>query len=263
LCRQATLTLDSWLSENDARVDWSLFSLPWDSMQLRHNPFREEQIEAILRSARVFEKESPIVLDLGCGPGVLGRLLMREKPMAQYYGLDGDPLMLAAMQHLVQGEHVHALREDLRETEWSRPLLGRFDSVISLTALHWLSVEHQRQIYLAAFEVLKPGGTFIVGDPYQPEDIEEWKKLETLHEERASRQNGQTWGEFWESFFNRYSIKQLYTEYHIQEGYQIPFEGSDDGYPLSSHLKALREIGFSSVSVFWTADLRAVYGGTK
>ena len=66
---------------------------------------------------------------------------------------------------------------DLRETDWGRKLVGRFDSVISLTALHRLSVEHQRETYLAAFDVLKPGGTFIVGDPYQPEDMEERKKL--------------------------------------------------------------------------------------
>ena len=257
------MTLDRWLNENDTRVDWSLFSLPWDAMQLKHNPFRQEQIEAMLSSSRVFEKESPIVLDLGCGPGIIGRLLIHEKPLAQYYGVDGDPLMLAAMQHLVQGEHVHTMQLDLRETDWRGKLVARFDSVISLTALHWLSVEHQRETYLAAFDILKPGGTFIVGDPYQPEDMEERKKLEKLHEERASTQDGQTWAEFWEAFFGKYPIKELYTNYHIEKGYQIPFEGSDDGYPLSSHLRTLKEIGFSSVSVFWKADLRAVYGGTK
>ena len=126
------MTLDRWLNENDTRVDWSLFSLPWDAMQLKHNPFRQEQIEAMLSSSRVFEKESPILLDLGCGPGIIGRLLIHEKPLAQYYGVDGDPLMLAAMRHLVQGEHVHTMQLDLRETDWGRKLVGRFDSVISI-----------------------------------------------------------------------------------------------------------------------------------
>jgi trans-aconitate methyltransferase len=257
------MTLDGWLKENDTRVDWSQFSLPWDAMQLKHNPFRREQIEAVLSSSRVFERKSPVVLDLGCGQGVLGKLIVRQNPSAQYFGIDGDPLMLAAMQHLVQGESVHALQLDLRETDWSRKHAGQFDAVVSLTALHWLSMEHQRQAYLASFDVLKPGGTLIVGDPYHPEDMEERKKLETLHEERASTQEGQTWEEFWEDFFGKYPIRELYTDYHMEKGYQIPFEGSDDGYPLSSHLKALREIGFGSVSVFWKADLRAVYGGTK
>jgi SAM-dependent methyltransferase len=172
-------------------------------------------------------------------------------------------LMLAAMQHLLQGNHVHALHLDVRKAGWSRPYKASFDSVISLTALHWLSQEHQRKTYRAAFDALKPGGTLVVGDPYRPEDPEEWKKLDALHRERASAQMGQTWEEFWRSFFDEHPIEQIYTEYHREMGYQIPFEGSDDGYPLSSHMENLRDAGFRPVSVFWKADLRAVYGGRK
>jgi SAM-dependent methyltransferase len=232
-------------------------------MQLKHNPFRQEQIEAILRSSRVLEKQSPIVLDLGCGPGILGRLLTQQRPLAQYIGADGDPLMLAAARHLLEGRNVRGLQLDLRNSEWSHSFKGQFDSVISLTALHWLSQQHQKEVYQAAFHVLKPGGTFVVGDPYQPKDPGERKNLEAIHGERATAEKGQSWEEFWESFFKRYPIEQMYAEYHKESGYQIPFEGSDDGYPLSAHLATLREIGFSAVSVYWKADLRAVYGGTR
>jgi SAM-dependent methyltransferase len=257
------MKFDRWLKENETFVDWNLFSSPWDAMQLKHNPFRQEQIEAILSSAGILEKESPIVLDLGCGPGILGKHLIQQRPLVRYFGVDGDPLMLAAMQRLLQGKHVRPLQLDLRKRDWSRAYKEHFDSVISLTALHWLSQEHQKETCLAAFDVLKPGGTFIVGDPYQPEDAEERKKLEALHDERASKLKGQTWEEFWQSFFVKYPIKQMYTEYHMDKGYQIPFEGSDDGYPLSFHLKTLRDVGFSTASVFWKSDLRAVYGGKK
>ncbi len=232
-------------------------------MQVKHNPFRQEQIEAILQSSGFLAKESPVVLDLGCGPGILGKLLANEKPLAQYFGIDGDPLMLAAMNHLLNNRNVNALQYDLRKVEWSEPFKGHFDSVVSLTALHWLSQEHLNKTYKAAFEVLKPGGTLIIGDPYQPEDPEERKKLEELHCSRASTLEGQTWEEYWQQFFDKYSIKEAYTEYHTQKGYQIPFEGSDDGYPLSWHLASLKNAGFSGASVFWKADLRAVYGGTK
>jgi SAM-dependent methyltransferase len=161
------------------------------------------------------------------------------------------------------GESVRGLLRDLRKSDWSREFTDQFDSVVSLTALHWLSQEHQRETYLAAFDVLKPGGTFIVGDPYQPGDQEARKKLEAIHHERASKQRGQTWEDFWQSFFDKYPIKRIYTEYHTEKGYQIPFEGSDDGYTLSFHMKALRDSGFREVSVFWKADLRVVYGETK
>jgi SAM-dependent methyltransferase len=257
------VALDRWIKESGELVDWDLFSAPWDAMQLKHNPFRKEQTEAILSSSGIFEKESPIVLDLGCGPGMLGSLITRERPLAQYVGVDGDPLMLSAMQRLVRGKHVSAVKTDLRRSDWSREFTGQFDAVISLTALHWLSQEHQERAYSAAFDVLKPGGKLVVGDPYQPEDLEERKRLQAIHDESASMQKGQTWAEFWQAFFGKYPIEQMYTDYHKEKGYQIPFEGSDDGYPLSTQVKALRDVGFNAVSVYWKADLRAVYGGTK
>jgi SAM-dependent methyltransferase len=254
---------DRWLNKNTTLIDWGLFSLPWDTMQLKQNPFRQEQIAAILKASGILEIDSPVVLDLGCGPGVLGRLAICEKPRVQYVGIDGDPLMLTAMQRLLRGRNVSALQMDLRKPNWGQSLRDRYDSIVSLTALHWLSQEHQKETYRAAYQVLKPGGTLIVGDPYQPENPEERKELEAVHHERAAALTGQTWEEFWQSFFDKYPIRKMYTEYHKDLGYQIPFEGSDDGYPLSFQLKALQEAGFRSAMVFWKADLRAVYGGTK
>jgi len=252
-----------WLKKNEMHIDWELFSSPWDEMQLKHNPFRQEQIEAIINSSGILKHEAPVVLDLGCGPGILGKLITNEKPLTQYTGIDGDPLMLTAMQHLLGRRHIHALQIDLRSPDWSRSFNNHFDSVISLTALHWLSQEHQMETYKAVYRVLKPGGTFIVGDPYKLEESKERENLEAIHSERASMLTGKTWEEFWNNFFDKYLIKQAYTDYHKEMGYQIPFEGSDDGYPLSFQIKALQDIGFTNVSILWKADLRAVYGGTK
>src|SRR5271157_1179371 len=82
------MKFDRWPKENKMLVDWNLFSAPWDAMQLKHNPFRQEQIEAILTSSGILEKESPIVLDLGCGPGILGRQFIHQKPLTRYFGAD-------------------------------------------------------------------------------------------------------------------------------------------------------------------------------
>ena len=257
------MRFDTWLKKNEQLIDWNLFLEPWDAMQMKHNPFREEQIRALLIASSFQNMESPLVLDLGCGPGVLGRLLTNAKPLARYYGMDGDPLMLAAMRRLLDGRRVHSLQFDLRKTEWRNEYTGHFDSVVSLTALHWLSQPHLKATYLAAFEVLKPGGTFMVGDPYLPEDPQEQKKLEALHNECAASLKGPTWSDYWKSFLGKYQIEEMYTEYHKERGYQIPFEGSDAGYTLNWHLETLQDVGFNEVSVFWKEDLRAVFGGTR
>ena len=77
------MKLIHWLQINDSLIDWQMFVEPWDSMQLRHNPFRNEQIAAIIKSAGIEHVESPEVLDLGCGPGVLGRHILKLKPGAK------------------------------------------------------------------------------------------------------------------------------------------------------------------------------------
>jgi hypothetical protein len=110
---------------------------------------------------------------------------------------------------------------------------------------------------------LKPGGTFMVGDPYQPEDLEDRRKLQSQQEQLIEKQDGSTWTEFWEGFFARHPVQEIYVEYHKSKGYQEPFEGSEEGYPLPFQMNALQGAGFERTTVYWKAGLRAVYGGTK
>ena len=257
------MNLQEWIEKNRGVVDWSLFDEPWDAMQLTHNPFRTEQIDAILAASRLLQKRTGTVLDLGCGPGVLGRQILNQRPHLHYIGADGDPLMLAAVGELVSVPNVRTMLVDLRKTEWAEGLTPQFDSVVSLTALHWLSQPHQRALYGAVYQILKPGGTFVVGDPYAPEDPEERKEFDPLEELAKQNEGGQTWEEFWKGFFTRYPIRQLYADYHKDKGYQEPCEGTDDGYPLSFQLNALREAGFGKPAIFWKKGLRVVYGGMK
>jgi SAM-dependent methyltransferase len=255
--------LPEWLQENMLLIDWKLFAEPWNAMQRRHNPFRDEQIDAILQMASVDSRKGMSVLDLGCGPGILGSRILKNNPEAHYFGADGDPLMLAAMQVLLPRNRVHPINIDLRTTGWILNYIEKIDVAVSLTALHWLSKTHMKNLFTSIFKVLKPGGRLIVGDPYLPENAETFLRLKAIQEERIAREKGQTWGEFWAIFFEKYPIKDLYTEYHKVLGYQEPFEGSDDGYPIEFYMGALNEAGFHNASVYWTSGLRIVYGGTK
>jgi SAM-dependent methyltransferase len=257
------MELESWLLQNEDQIDWQYFASPWDEMQRRHNPFRDEQLENMLYASDLLQHQAPSVLDLGCGPGAIGSMLSRLHPLAKYHGSDGDPLMLSALRRLLPRFRAHSLKIDLRATEWSSEFHNKFDSVTSLTALHWLPKSDLERLYRVVFSTLRPGGTFVVGDPYCPEDPVERERLQAYQNARIATRSGQTWSEFWDAFFERYPIKELYTTYHQAVGYQEPFQGSDDGYPLSFHTASLSKIGFEHVTVFWKCGLRAVYGGTK
>jgi SAM-dependent methyltransferase len=257
------MDLERWLRQNEQLVDWQHFAAPWDEMQLRYNPFRQDQLDNILYASGILQRDAPSVLDLGCGPGTIGRLVARECPGARYVGSDGDPLMLCALHNLLPESRKRSLNIDLRTTAWSAQLVNQFDAVTSLTALHWLSRTNLEQLYRSVFVVLKPGGTFVVGDPYDPDDPKERERLRAYQERKVSQQSGLSWSEFWDAFFSKHPIREVHARYHANVGYQEPFEGSEDGYPLSFHAESLSLAGFEHYAVFWKCGTRAVYGAIK
>jgi SAM-dependent methyltransferase len=257
------MDLEKWLQENEQLVDWQYFAAPWDEMQRRYNPFRQDQLDNILFASGILHRDAPSVLDLGCGPGTIGRLIVSECPGARYFGSDGDPLMLCALYNLLPECRERSLKIDLRTTDWTTQFANQFDAVTSLTALHWLSRTNLQKLYRSVFAVLKPGGTFVVGDPYDPDDRTERERLRAYQDHKVSRQSGPSWSEFWDTFFSRYPIRDFHMRYHTQIGYQEPFEGNDDGYPLSFHAESLSQAGFDHCAVFWKCGTRAVYGAVK
>jgi SAM-dependent methyltransferase len=259
----ASQNLLSWLREHDQHVEWQLFAAPWDHMQREHNPFRDEQIEAILSGAGIAGDEIHAILDLGCGPGILGRQILSRRPTIEYYGADGDPLLLAAMQHLLPSSHVHPLLVDLRSHGWLLRYQNTFDAVVSLTALHWLTTQQLEQLYKAMHHVLKPGGRLVIGDPYLPESPSDRKKLLDLQEQYRSVETGMTWDEFWDAFYDTYPIREMKAAYQDSRFCGTLFQGSDDGYPISFYLKSLEKTGYMDSSIYWKKGLRVVYGGTK
>jgi SAM-dependent methyltransferase len=129
---------------------------------------------------------------------------MRFRPDAEYYGVDGDPLLLTAMQRLVPGGSVHVVRADLRQAAWAKPYESAFDAVLSLTALHWLTAEDLLKLYALVHSLLKPGGTFVVGDPYLPDNQEDRQRLSAFQNARIALETGQTWADFWKTFYQQH-----------------------------------------------------------
>jgi ubiquinone/menaquinone biosynthesis C-methylase UbiE len=110
------------------------------------------------------------VLDLGCGTGTLGILLLRQHPHARFVGLDRDAGILRRAQakagrartpmHLDQGTAVQLPYVD-----------GTFDWVLASLMLHHLTPADQRQALHEAFRVLRPGGQILVADFGRPQTL--------------------------------------------------------------------------------------------
>ena len=112
--------------------------------------------------ARVDAPDPRLVVDLGCGPGVLTLGLTRRWPDARVVGVDSSPEMLARARELdvdARVEWVEAAAEDWDPTESG----GSIDVLLTNATLQWVP-SHLRLVpsWVAS---LAPGGTFAMQVP--------------------------------------------------------------------------------------------------
>ncbi|EFC84805.1 trans-aconitate 2-methyltransferase [Parafrankia sp. EUN1f] len=104
------------------------------------------------------------LLDLGAGTGETTRRVLAHHPDAEAVALDESPAML---QHAAAGlPNVH-----LRVGRLQDPLpAGPFDLVVSALAVHHLDGPAKADLFTRIAEVLRPGGTLVLGDVVVPDD---------------------------------------------------------------------------------------------
>ncbi len=98
------------------------------------------------------------ILDLGTGDGRLLALLKIERPAVSCVAVDFSPTMLEAVKTRFQDDStIEILDHNLDE---NLPELGTFDAVISSFAIHHLSHNRKRSLYVEIFNLLRHGGIF-------------------------------------------------------------------------------------------------------
>jgi trans-aconitate 2-methyltransferase len=110
----------------------------WDPAQYqRYGDERSRAfLELLLRidAARVASAEPSYVVDLGCGPGPLTRLLADRWPTATVLGLDSSPDMIDAAQALAIDGRLEFVVGDIATWQADRPV----DILVTNAALHWV-----------------------------------------------------------------------------------------------------------------------------
>jgi len=114
-------------------------SVHWDPAQYRRyddergRPFLE--LLSRVDSARGDAEAPSYVVDLGCGPGQLTRLLADRWPAAVVHGIDSSPDMVeSAHEHAIDGRLGFAVG-DIATWEAQRPV----DVLVANAALHWVA----------------------------------------------------------------------------------------------------------------------------
>jgi SAM-dependent methyltransferase/uncharacterized protein (DUF2062 family) len=102
------------------------------------------------------------VLDLGCGRGQLSLLLLELGHATHVTGLDSDVAKIEVAR-------AAGPEADFRVADVARAELPPADSILLIDVLHYLPVQEQDALLLAAARALRPGGLLLVreldGDP--------------------------------------------------------------------------------------------------
>jgi trans-aconitate 2-methyltransferase len=128
----------------------------WDPAQYqRYGDERSRAfLELLLRidAARADGGDPSSVVDLGCGPGPLTRLLADRWPTATVRGVDSSPDMVEAAQELAVDGRVEFVVGDIATWQPDRPV----DVLVANAALHW--VPGHVDLLPRFADALAPGG---------------------------------------------------------------------------------------------------------
>lgn len=234
----------------DARTD--TLQREWDAQQETFMPDREARFALLGELVEAVVGSRPRVLDLACGTGsITGRLLDRL-PGASVVGVDVDPVVLSiAEAGFGDDPRVTIVPADLAREDWTAALPGgRFDAVVSATALHWLDEAVLYRLYADLAGLLRPGGVFGNVDHVHTEAGPITGRVLDLRARRRTEPGAVTWEGWWEriaadpAFADRYAARQA----RFGTGGHTESEVSADW-----HCAALRAAGFAHTEVIWRA----------
>jgi trans-aconitate 2-methyltransferase len=130
--------------------------MPWDPGQyLRF--YRDRQRPALDLLERILLETAEDIVDLGCGPGHITRILHSRWPLAQVIGVDRSAEMLE--QAAAGAPGIQWRQADLAEWQPDHSV----DLIYANASLHWLD-DHQA-LFPRLMTCLKPGGCLAVQMP--------------------------------------------------------------------------------------------------
>ena len=228
----------------------------WDRQQESLVPQRESRFSAIMIPLGLTLGSRFRALDLGCGTGSLSERILARYPKARVVALDFDPVLLAIGRRGLgrAGGRLTWIEADLRRSGWEQALPpGRFDAVVSSTALHWLTARELGQVYRALARTIRRGGLFLNGDwirfgPSSPRFRAIARTAGTRYRfQRGPR--GESWGDWWRAALRDPDLASEAKLHRLR----FPRPHASVTTPdLPGHVRLLRRAGFREVEVLWS-----------
>lgn len=255
-------------SRSISATEWRALVHDWDGLFLRYDPGRAEKFDLILDllSSRRLSKFT--LLDLGCGPGVLGGKVLQRFPRAKVIGVDMGPKVLRMAEEAWKPyrDRTQWIRAELQDPGW-RTLIppGSVGVVVSSLCLHALAPRDLRRLYQDLGRMVRRDGLLIDADliPWEAHQStfnqlsESIRELEVARGARGNARSLSREGEaLWRRVRRRGLMADLFAaqdaerraakERHPSQGHKL-----EDLVGIDTHLSYLRSSGFREVSVIW------------
>ncbi len=216
-------------------------------------PLANEQVDVALRLIANAGVPVRRFLDLGCGDGFLGAVLLDGYPQSNGTFIDfSEPMLEAARERLASfGSRAAVQHADLSSAVW-REVLGEepFDAIVSGFAIHHLTDERKRALYAEIHEVLSPGAFFLnIEHVSSPTPWLEHAFDEALTDSLYEHQQA-----------NGHSV----TREQVAEQYvHRPDKQENILASVETQCAWLRELGFADVDCYFKLLEFAVFGGRR
>ncbi|MCK9152562.1 class I SAM-dependent methyltransferase [Methanobacterium alcaliphilum] len=172
------------------------------------------------------EKNSPKILDLGAGTGLLTKYLLGKYPDAQFQLIDlSEEMLNIARDRFKDFENFEYISADYVK----QPFNDSFDIVVSSLSIHHLKHTEKQLLNQKIFKHLNSGGIFINADQITgpcPFSEETYQK----------------------NWFNKIDESELDDEYKEPAIERMKF---DNPATLDENLKWLKEAGFEDIDVYY------------
>ncbi|MEV7434946.1 class I SAM-dependent methyltransferase [Streptomyces griseoviridis] len=228
----------------------------WERQQQLYALDREERFAVIADATEhlCVDRDRPLLLDLGCGPGSLSARLARRLPDAEIVAVDMDPVLLelGRTQHADAARYVDAV---IGEEGWTDALqLDRnVDVAVTTTALHYLPANVLIRTYTALAALLRPGGALVNGDHFPPDGSPCSELTAHVGLRRAERTGAhgpvdEDWGAWWQAAAGDPELADLFQE--RAKRYSSSVDGNQH-LSVGRHTQLLRGAGFAHVTTVW------------
>jgi ubiquinone/menaquinone biosynthesis C-methylase UbiE len=213
-------------------------------------PLALEQFDVMVRTLKAAPHPIRHFLDLGCGDGNIGHVLLQAFPQSSGVFLDfSEPMLEAGRERLSEyGSRAVFVQGDYGDPNWIDLIQQHtpFDAVVSGFSIHHQPDERKRTLYQQIYDLLKPDGVFINLEHVAPasawvESLFDELMIDTIY----ASQQGQT-------------REEVALAHHSR-----PDKAANILAPVETQCDWLREIGFEHVDCYIKIFELAVFGGVR